>query len=70
MFKSDMEMNPVPDLVEDYENISESEWEFTIKTGVKFHDGSEMTVEDVKAFAGMGERFPPKSVCTMMTSSA
>ena len=62
LFKSDMEMNPVPDLVEDYENISESEWEFTIKTGVKFHDGSEMTVEDVKASLEWAKGFPEVSL--------
>ena len=49
LFKSDMDMNPVPDLVDSYENISDTEWQFKIKQGVKFHDGSEMTVEDVKA---------------------
>ena len=26
LFRTDMEMNPVPDLVEDYENISDTEW--------------------------------------------
>ena len=62
LFKSDIEMNPVPDLVEDYENISESEWEFTIKTGVKFHDGSEMTVEDVKASLEWAKGFPEVSL--------
>ena len=62
LFKSDMEMNPVPDLVEDYQNVSESEWEFTIKTGVKFHDGSEMTVEDVKASLEWAKTFPEVSL--------
>ncbi len=62
LFKSDMEMNPVPDLVEDYQNVSESEWEFTIKTGVKFHDGSEMTVEDVKASLEWAKGFPEVSL--------
>ncbi len=30
----------MPDLVDTYENISDTEWQFKIKQGVKFHDGS------------------------------
>lgn len=58
LFRTDMEMNPIPDLVEEYKNVSETEWEFTMKKGVKFHDGSEMTVEDVKASLEHGKTFP------------
>ena len=57
LFKSDMDMNPVPDLVDSYENISDTEWQFKIKQGVKFHDGSEMTVEDVKASLDWAQGF-------------
>ena len=62
LFRTDMEMNPVPDLVEDYENISDTEWQFTLKQGVKFHDGSEMTAEDVKASLEHGKTFAEVSL--------
>ena len=39
---------PRPHLAESYRRLSELEWEFTIRQGVRFHDGSVMTVEDVK----------------------
>ena len=50
LMKLDYNMNPVPDLAESY-TISEDgcTWVFTLRQGVKFHDGSEMTAEDVVA---------------------
>ena len=39
---------PQPLLAESYQQLNDKDWEFTIRQGVKFHDGSEMTVEDVK----------------------
>ena len=62
LFKTGMDLNPEPDLVESYENISENEWQFVIKKGVKFHDGSEMTVEDVKASLEWAKGFPEVSL--------
>jgi peptide/nickel transport system substrate-binding protein len=41
-------MKVVPELAESYTQVSPTVWEFVIRDGVKFHDGSEMTVEDVK----------------------
>lgn len=40
--------SPAPCLAESWENVDEVTWKFKIRQGVKFHDGSEMTAEDVK----------------------
>lgn len=45
----DENMQPVADLAESYENTSDTEWVFHLRQGVKFHDGSDMTTEDVVA---------------------
>lgn len=39
----------VPDLAAEWENISDLEWHFTLNEGIKFHDGTDLTSEDVKA---------------------
>ena len=39
---------PQPLLAESYQQLNDKDWEFTIRQGVKFHDGSDLTVEDVK----------------------
>jgi len=44
----DGDMNVLPMLATEWERISDLEYEFTIREGVKFHDGSPFTVEDVK----------------------
>ena len=49
LFKTNENLEPVPDLVESYETESDTEWIFHLKQGVKFHNGEEMTAEDVKA---------------------
>lgn len=48
LLKTDADGNVVPDLAESYKQISDTEWEFTLKDGVKFQDGSPLTAEDVK----------------------
>lgn len=47
---SDSDLNAVPVLAESWEpNESADVWTFTIRQGVTFHDGTEMTAEDVAA---------------------
>lgn len=47
LFAYDEEMNIVPLLVRDYQQLSDLEWEFQLHEGVKFHDGSDLTARDV-----------------------
>ena len=49
LFRTDADLNPEPSLVDTYENASDTEWLFHLKQGVKFHDGSELTAQDVAA---------------------
>lgn len=45
----DENLVPQPSLVESYEIVSDTEWVFKLKQGVKFHNGEEMKAADVKA---------------------
>src|ERR1700730_959599 len=38
-----------PGLATSWKNVNETTWEFTLRQGVKFHDGAPFTAEDVKA---------------------
>ena len=48
LFRLNTDFEVIPDLAESWEQPSETEWIIKIKEGVMFHDGSEMTAEDVK----------------------
>ena len=39
----------IPALATSWKNVNETTWEFTLRPGVKFHDGAPLTAEDVKA---------------------
>ena len=58
LFKLDEQLNAVPDLVESYEMPSPTEYVLKLREGVHFHDGSEMTAEDVKASLEYAATFP------------
>jgi peptide/nickel transport system substrate-binding protein len=45
---SDENLGLKPGLATSWKPIDETTWEFKIREGVKFHDGSELTAEDVK----------------------
>ena len=45
----DDDLELVPLLAEEWEEIDETTWEFTLREGVTFHDGSEFNAEVVKA---------------------
>jgi peptide/nickel transport system substrate-binding protein len=38
-----------PGLATSWRNVNDTTWEFTLRQGVKFHDGAPLTAEDVKA---------------------
>lgn len=44
----DSSMKIHPQIAESYRQISPTEYEFVIRDGITFHDGSELTAEDVK----------------------
>lgn len=44
----DGDMKVVPELVQSYTRVSPTVYDFVIRRGVKFHDGSEMSTDDVK----------------------
>ena len=47
LFRLDMEMNPQPHLVEEYEAVNDTLWRFKLREGVQFHDGTTLTARDV-----------------------
>ena len=62
LFKTSMTLEPVPDLVDSYENVDDSTWHFKIKEGVKFHNGDTMTIDDVVASLQWAQGFAEVSL--------
>jgi peptide/nickel transport system substrate-binding protein len=48
LLKTDDRGKIVPDLAESYKNINDTTWEFKLRDGITFHDGSKLTSADVK----------------------
>ncbi|WP_048601465.1 ABC transporter substrate-binding protein [Rubeoparvulum massiliense] len=48
LFKFDENQQLQPELAESYKLVDDTTWEITLRQGVKFHDGTELTAEDVK----------------------
>ena len=58
LFKVDTDtLQPIPDLVESYENVDDVTWSFKLKEGIQFHDGTDLTTEDVKASLEFSRNF-------------
>lgn len=47
LIKMDAFSKPIPGLAESWKLIDKTTWEFKLRKGVKFHDGSELTADDV-----------------------
>ena len=61
LFYTDENLNPAPALCESYEILSDTEWLFHLKQGVKFHNGEEMNAKDVKASLELCKESPQVS---------
>ena len=48
LIKLDYEMNLIPGLATGWKRTSDTEWEITLREGVKFHDGTALDAEAVK----------------------
>ncbi|MBP1925245.1 peptide/nickel transport system substrate-binding protein [Sedimentibacter acidaminivorans] len=71
LFRLNKDINPVPDLVKEYtveedENGEKSIWVMTLHEGVKFHDGSTLTSDDIIASLADAKTHP--EVLTYTTS--
>jgi len=61
LFYISEDLSVKPALCESYEVVSDTEWIFHLKKGVKFHNGEEMTARDVKASLDLCKESPQVS---------
>lgn len=64
LVQPDEKQQLTPGLAESWRSIDDSTWEFKLRKGVKFHDGTDLTAEDVKLSI---ERIPVVTGPTTMT---
>lgn len=57
LFYQNESLDAVPNLVKEYEIISDTEIMMTLFEGILFHDGTELTAEDVKASLAYAKEF-------------
>ena len=58
---SSADLTPQPALAESYEIVSDTEWVFKLRQGVKFHNGQEVKAADVKASLELCKESPQVS---------
>lgn len=58
LFRTNENMELVPDLCESYETASDTEWIFHLKKDVYFHNGEKMSADDVVATLLWTQEFP------------
>lgn len=49
LVRYDEELNEVPYLAESWENIDDTNWRFTLREGIKFSNGSDIMIDDIRA---------------------
>ena len=74
LVKFDADMRIVGDLAQSWSNPDPTTWEFKLRPGVKFHDGSDLTAEDVaftfQRIADEGFASPVRRKMAIVTSGA
>lgn len=65
LMRIDMEtLEPVCDLAESYTQDSDTEWTFALRQGVKFHNGDELTADDVVSSIAYAQSYPASTTYT------
>ncbi|HEX6231647.1 MAG TPA: ABC transporter substrate-binding protein, partial [Jiangellaceae bacterium] len=64
-FPSGDPSQPEPMLATEWEQVDDLTWEFSLREGVQFHDGSPLTAEDVKASIELGSGFSGESAYSL-----